>query len=433
MPLLEIPEKGVGPDEREDRDVDVVADVPAVEEQRGAHGDERRGEPGAGRAEITPPPVETGDQDDASQARRHPRRDVAGAYEEEDERVQMIEQRTVIDRVVLIGALGGEAERQERMQALVVRHRPQAEVPEPQPERHQRQGQPGQPGSLPGRHGAITAAVPVRHPKRHGAGGRCRGLSLRLTRPRARGVNGRRRATAPAPSGGELRGGGTNRGRGRQRGRRRRSRWRRRRAIRVAALPPPRPTPAPTARCGQEQGRGAGQDDARATSKAVCTVDSSSNAIATADTPGATEAKREPVTERGAMSQATEPDARISRGGDSTSQASRSRPGRRISVAAHTPQAVAHRPAPRGSATSSPPRPRAIASVSRRSTCCHHVATSSPEVTCHRASDSVTEIDKSGGPTVCTNPVVATTTATAKPAAASRARWRRPVTTAAIR
>ena len=129
--ILEITERRVRPGDGEDQEVDVLADVAAVEEQGRA---DHRQRPRAGRgrpADVRPEEPHREDETDPQDGRREPRRDVAVAEERVDGRVDVIEERPVIRRVVTIDAAHEQLVRAERVDALVVAHDPDAEVVEP--------------------------------------------------------------------------------------------------------------------------------------------------------------------------------------------------------------------------------------------------------------------------------------------------------------
>ena len=118
--------------QREEVDVDVVADEAREVQKRRRDGEQDGGGDGAVAAELVPQQKRQADDPDAEQRRHQARGEVAGAEEQKDQRVQLEQQRPVHHRVVDVALAVEEAPRIEGVQALVVVERLGAQVPEAQ-------------------------------------------------------------------------------------------------------------------------------------------------------------------------------------------------------------------------------------------------------------------------------------------------------------
>ncbi len=129
--LAQVGEGRVHPQHREQRDVNVLADVPAVEHERRADRDERRADQSGATSQVFAKEPDAANNGDAEQRRDEACREVRRAKESVNESVEVVEQRAVIGRVVAIETSREEFVRVVRVQALIVAHHARAEIPQP--------------------------------------------------------------------------------------------------------------------------------------------------------------------------------------------------------------------------------------------------------------------------------------------------------------
>ena len=126
--LAEIAEHAVDPEHREQRHVHVHPHLAAVEQQRRRQRDQGRRAERRAPAEVGTEQPQHPHQRGAGQRGAQARGGVARAQEKEEQRVEVVEERTVVGRIVGVGPLAQQLVAVEGVDALVVRHHARAEV-----------------------------------------------------------------------------------------------------------------------------------------------------------------------------------------------------------------------------------------------------------------------------------------------------------------